>query len=761
MAEANTKIAVAFPPDNVAPAKKLEKQWGLQTAKAIWYHNSAYGPGLFYNRRDDYRDFIEFAMNKQSDDLVKPSVGVNPQSQEHSFIGGIDWTPKGYAVKRINSTVTKIFNKQYDPVATSIDPIGINRKEAYKASVKAWMDHGAWIQERQQMVGMDVMPEGMSMDDLPMNDEALQIYMNEDFKLIDEINLEIGIKHQLNRNNFDILKEKLDRYIAILPVVGVWVGLDSEDMPVVKILDPRKTLAPYSDQMDFKRIAYGAYVDEYSIAEFRKLVGGEIPKDELDRLIESFSKKGEYTTREYSASYPETDRDVDKIQVLHFEVAQSDEYTYLQRQDKFGNERFVTKPYDYYRGKDESFHKKYGESRKIHRVPKSTTYGGYWVVGSETVFGYGEKNYCKGELGFKFRASNMVDGITTCLAEQIIPSITAIERLDKKIQMCIAGALPATIIGLDLAAMRKVQFKMGDGTVASDADLMNLLFQKGVVLSDSSEYGPGSTRKMFEIGAGGISSDLGKYVELMIHELNQLDEIIGYNKVTTASTLSPETGARVAQQMETQTDTALDHLYRADRGICKEVYSAFGHLHRISVQRNPQKYAPILGEEAVARIITSAPHDEYGIDVEARPTQAEWNVLYQELQVDPRITPEDRAAVRRCNSLKQAYAYLKVLTRKREKAQQQFELQKIQETTNQAQQSAQITIQGDMAKLAFERETMLMEKQIDREKEYDKHKYKMEELSLQGTLQIQGKIAETTIESETSLKIAKTKPKTQ
>ncbi len=47
---ANTQIAFAFPPDNISPKEKQEKKWGLANAKAIFYHNAAYGPAMFYNK---------------------------------------------------------------------------------------------------------------------------------------------------------------------------------------------------------------------------------------------------------------------------------------------------------------------------------------------------------------------------------------------------------------------------------------------------------------------------------------------------------------------------------------------------------------------------------------------------------------------------------------------------------------------------------------------------------------------------------------
>jgi hypothetical protein len=292
-----------------------------------------------------------------------------------------------------------------------------------------------------------------------------------------------------------------------------------------------------------------------------------------------------------------------------------------------------------------------------------------------------------------------------------------------------------------------------------------MFLQRGIILVDTTDNGPGSTNNHpIEVLQAGISKDIVAYMDLMRFELEQMDEEIGYNKVSTAATLSPETGARVAQQMEMATETALDYLYQADRGLCKEIFKSLAHLHRISVQRNPEYYIPILGEQAVMQMLMSAPHDEYGIDIEARPTQMEWNKFYEDIAAAENkgeIKSEDKVQLRRFQNLKQAYSYLKVLTRKREKAAQEFELQKIQQTTEQQTQSAMQTAQAAFQLEQFKRETEVGLKQIEMTQDQKKHAYKMEEIAAMIHLQNIGKWKDTELEGEYGLEEAEIKAKAQ
>lgn len=761
----NTKIASAFPPHDVSPKEKANKdKWGKQAAKAIMFHNDAYAPTLFYNDRASYETFIKFAFGQQEEDRYKPGLGVNAKNETRSFLGGIRWQIKNFATKRINSTISRIFHRKYDPVATAIDPLSIDRKEDYRTNLKLWTDHKEWLMEAQQMTGVDVMPEGMDVSNIPLNDEELEVYMSQDYKLDTEIYLETGIQHHLNRLGFDDIKEQIDFYLTVLPVAGVWCGLDSDGMPVVKALNPARILTPRSEFSNFKRMAYGAYIDSYTVAEFKKLVGTEMSAQEIQRLSEQFAKRGGSYYKTYNKDYPDSDKDVDKIDIMHFEVATVNEQVYLNRKDKFGNDRYVEKPFEYYRTEDEQkkFKSKYKTERSIERVPYNTVYAGYWIVGSEVVFGYGEKNYCGGELGYKLRASNMHDGRNTCLMKQMIPSIDLLETYDKKIQQLVAAAVPKGVF-IDLHALRKAAFKL-DGKDMTTQDLLELYFQKGILVGDTGGTSPGANQKPIIELQGGISGDIVNYLSLMKHELEVLDEVIGYNRVSSGSTVDPETGKAVAQQMDMATDTALDHLFRADKGLVVEIYKSLAHLHRVSMLYNPDKYIPIFGENAVATLGRFGMYEQLGIDVEARPTQVEWDIFYQDMNdlvKVGKLEPEDKIALRRCRSLKQAYSLMRVLTRRRKKEMAESQMATVQQTGQIQAQSNKQTHDNALALESVKTDGELALKDAERALERDKHKYKMKELALMIQLQNEGKIEEEVVAGGFKIKSAEISAKSK
>jgi len=757
--EDNQFTSSAFAPHMVAPEKKRQKDYGLMNAKAIWYHNESTAPSMFYDDRDTYVGFMKYAFGQQDSSKYKPSLGINAKNQQQSFVGGIRWQNKNFATKRVQATVSKIFNRQYDPVATAIDPVSSNRREDMKAQLKTWMTEQQWLLERSQMLGMDVMPEGVDMSALPINDEDLNMFIETDMKLANEISTELGIQYHCDRLDWTDLKEKIDQYLTILPVAGVWCGLDASGMPTVKVLNPGRVLSPRSEFNSFKRIAYCGYVDDYTVAEFKRLAGNEFSEDELKRIISDYSNKGNYLATRYNTEYPETDRDIDTIQIMHFEVPTVDEYVFLQKKDRWGNDNFKEMPFNYYRGQEQSFRKKYRSERSLYRMPKATVYGGYWIVGSDIVFGYGEKNYCNGEIGYKLRASNMLNGYTTCLLKQMIPCLDNLETYDKKIQQVVASAIPRGI-KIDLFALRKAQFEM-NGKILGVGELVEAFLQSGILVTDSSESGPGDARKPLEVFDIGMSKDLVNYLALMKDELAQLDEIIGFNRVSSGADVSPEKGKAIAQMENMATDVNLDHLFRADRYLTKEVYKALGHLHRISVQLNPDFYIPIFGEESVSRIIAGVAFDEIGIDIEAIPTAQEWAEFYidiDSLSKTGLLQPEDKTALRRFRSLKQAQAYLRVLSRKRQQQKQQEQLMLIDKNAEAQQSSNAQAAQQNMMVEQMKQQTIALEKDLDARNNRELHNQKMQQIQLQVTLMNSGKVEESVVDGEYALKVAKEKP---
>lgn len=746
--------ATAFPSDLVHPSKKAEKSYGVQIAKAIWSSNSTTGPSLFYNDRQQYDVYMKYYRGEQDVDMYKPVVGINPRNAKNSWVGGIRWQIKNYIKKRADVAISKMYHRMYDPVATAIDPLSIDRREDYKARVKTFMDHQEWLAEVQSMSGVNMLPEGMTMEELPINDEELQVHMENNHKLNDEIDLELGVKKHLELNRYERVKEEYDRDLFLLGVGSAYVGMDANAMPILKWRNPARIIVPRSEEADFGRIKYAGYIDEYTVSEFRKMHGGEFQKDVEERIIEEFARKhGDY---EYDREYDYEDfnsRDVDKIKILHFEYETYDQHVYLNKKDKFGNDRMIEKDYDYYKTnrQQEKFREKYKDERKLYRKTYCPKLTGYWIVGSDFIFGYKRKENDTGRLGYKMYAPGMRDNKVVSPLKLMIPSADQLETYDKKIQQIVASAVPKGVT-IDLFALRKAQFKMG-GKDMSTQDIIEMYKQSGVLMIDSSEgYAPGSNSKPIIEMENGMAQDVVNYLNLMRHELEVLDEIIGINKVTSGSSLPERTGARVAQQMSQSTEVALDYLYRGDKYLTQEIFNELADLHIQSVKFNPPHvYNKMFGGLAVERMKKAFSRHAYGIGVEARPTDQEWQEFYLELNEYVKagmLQPEDKIMIRRIQNLKQAESLMRVLMKRRKKEASEAAAANVQQQAQVQMQSNQQTHQNQMNIEQFKSQSEVSKISAELRADAQRHRWKLEEIQAQSALESMNKVRLANLEGE-------------
>jgi hypothetical protein len=409
-----------FPSDLTDPKEKLDKsKFGLQTARAIWYNNKTDGSSLFHNDKRVHRYYIDYALGKQSEHKYKKLLGINSNNINNSMLPAIRWNIRNYATKRLNSVISVVSDKKFDPVVEAIDPFAYDIKEEYKARIKAYVKQKDWVQDLGKLIGVDLTPYGISPEEIPMNDEELDMHMETNFKLESEVILEDGISYHLERNNYEQQRRQMLFDLFVIGVGCLWTGVDEYGNPVVERVSPEDMIVPYSEKPDFDNINYGGRIKRMTVAELKKLAGDEF-SDEDYRIIEenhTDTSDREHDFFDYNDDVNSDHGDVSKVKVLHFEYLTQDEMVHIEKPDRFGNKKFSKQPYHVYRTKQEQekFKEKYGDSRKLYRTSYWSVYSGYWIVGSEYVFNYGLKynterekgNLGDAKLGFKVFAPNI------------------------------------------------------------------------------------------------------------------------------------------------------------------------------------------------------------------------------------------------------------------------------------------------------------------------------------------------------------------
>lgn len=748
-----------FPSELVSAESKSDpKKYGLPLAQAIFYNNRTNGPELFYNNRENYRLWTNYALGRQSEDQYRPVVGVNPRDASKEWLKGMRWRIKNYMTKRINVAITKMTSRQYDCLATATDPNSVDSRKEYISKIKTFSEHQQILMQLGQILGTNFGPEGIDPDQIPQNDDEYRVHMQLNYKDRAAMLIEKGILSHIEHNNWKNMRPQV-AFDTVVRGIGAYLcqmGLDYRVL--LRRLDPGKIIMPANDVPNFDDMKYWGFVDEYSIGEAKKLDRkNELSNDDWKRIYDKY--KIENQSVYYGSDTTVDYKDVGKIEIMYFEQLTVDTHVWQIKKDKFGNDRMYEEESTYYRGSDgeNKFKEKYGDDRKLLKKDIECVYGGYWIVGSKYVFGY-EKlknqshNKVDGKFGRKFLsiipfAPNMYSGSVMSLVEQAVPILDDLQTYNLKIQAVVGASVPKGI-QVDLSALRSAKFSWDDKEL-SDQEKILMYMQTGVIVTDSgNKYRPGSSYKPITELENGMADDIMKYMSLIQQALMELDEVLGINKVTAASNLPERQGKKVAEIQGQASETALDYLYKADQYLYEELCKRIYPLHIQCLKHYPEKYYDVFGEDNVKWLLKElrGGEKEFSLHIEARPTELEWNEFFQDVNLaytNGQITLGDKVTLQSMNrNLREAREYLKVAERRKIKSEREYEIQKTKLSEESKMAVAQSDKEKELGREESKERQIQLQGEQDRLTERDKHTYKLAEIEKEKELEQENKLEE-------------------
>lgn len=774
----NTDGLSPFPNELAHPNKKEDKKWGLQAAKAIWSRaKSSNGPDAFYKKRREYEENLKLAFGEQDTTRYKQPLGINPQDQTSSWVRAILWDNKNYATKIVRIVKEKLVSAEYDANIDTIDPTSISMRENMRGKLRTVMRHQAFLAEMSQFTGQDLL--GMPMDQIPLNDEDVDVHLELNEKDRVAVELEDGVIYYLDRNNWNTVSEAVALDLTVHNDAMIYITSDDDNNAVFERIYPGNGIMPESETPYFLNAPYAAHLIYPTIAELKRMAGDELDDDKIHDIFNQHSMQrgsNQQSDRGDDIDY----RDVNRTMVLCFRYKTTNEMVYLDYTDAKGNPRFIEKDYDYYKTpkQQKKFTSKYPD-RKLVRQPYTQIYDGYWVVGTDYLFKYGPKAntfYTKsrgklGEplIGYATVSVDFFEGKSVGLMKHIRPTIDELEILDKRIQKLLATPFPEGV-QIDINALRDLKLTFR-GKELGMGDFIEMAIQQKIFIIDSAKGIPYQAGSIYEAVKGVETPGVGlqDLLAMMQQKMFELEEIIGFNRASAARQVHPDQGKAVTQMQMMQTDTAMGSFYRADKFLFEEVVKCLAGHHLLNIKNDDTgKYDAIFGSDSTD-FIRNAEDIDIGIRIEARPSREEWEEFYMRLDEAVSrgaITESDRIAIKRFNNLKKAQAYMRSMERKRVA----MEMRK-----NQQEIEGNAAVQRDSNQMAHQ--NAMLEKQADqdlethqsnlrmREREQD-HFFKLEEMDRQAQIdsrhmeeEHEDELTEIKEKGEIDIKKEKAKPK--
>lgn len=700
-----TKITT---PDPLASFEdKLKESYGNKIAQFIsqeWFSGKTIGNGCEYMGR---KKWIEnkrlYARGEQ--DLKQYKSIVARQTEDLRYLN-LDWRPINVCEKFCNSVINGISDENYKVNIRAIDRYSmLDKMNKINEHRKNMLSMPALIKAK-QVLGIDMIPKSF----VPEEEEDLTFYSEIKDKPKIEIGEEILINYIKNVNNWKNIKEKCDKDIVEIGLMGCQIYTDPINGVSARYIDPENAVHSYVNKNDFSDAFYFGHVEKITLSDIKRESGLDDIK--LREIAKAYST-GFGNIEDY-ASCPMEDIIDRKVDVLRFcwktsktivfkKYIKNDKAIKVARRD----EKYIVPPG--------------AEKSKIERTYDTWLEGNH-VIGTNIVYGYKEcENIVKDELNkvmppFIFRASAIYKNRLHSFLSNIEPLCDQMQYVHLKIQHLMAELKP-DILSLDIDELADLSSDTkGENKQHNWKTALAILNVKGVVLRkrvDMGEMGikDGDAARPMPMQQG---SALGALLNLWAHYYNQLREITGINPARDGS-LPANALLGVNQMAQLASNTITKHITEAaidfDKKVCETISSRVKSIFKHKGGENIiETYKRAVGKQNIEAMESMADrhlHD-FGFVIEVVPSNEEINNFKEDLaiamkegtiDVEVKIEAEQLSKT----NMKLATEYLKYMRRKRIKQMQEEKQNVIKAQTEGNIQSTQASTQAKVQSYSLQK----------------------------------------------------------
>jgi hypothetical protein len=694
-------------------AKKKDKAWGMSFARAAFdnYHTGGWG-SLFANR-NQYREFADYALSKQSVERYKRMLKVD-ESPDPTF-QNLNWTPLPILPKILEIALAITKKADFDIVATPIDPMSKRETQRYFA------EQEAKIRIRKEL---DQMAPGLSdrspiakKEGDPSDLAELEIQRMFTYKHAAATEIEQFLAVVALQNNMEEIRAEIKRSTLVNGIAAVKEYVDTDGLIRIRNVNPSNMICSRVVRRDFKDAAFIGEVIEVNPADLIEMASGEVTPEQIKDMRNGINRTASAYGLPVSSTSSSTFYD-GKIRVLDLEWIAYDPIAMTVKIDKYGNSHVArTSP---------------EKASKIQYV--KTIYKIKWVVGTDICFDFGKVTNMKRKasslaetsLSYHVFAPNFDYFSMSAVSkvEQVMGIVDQINLSWYQLQHAIAKSRPRGVT-IEVGALEDVNVGKG-GKALTPKDLIEVYNQTGNIYFRQKDMdGNMSNYRPITELQGGMGQVAQEFLGLLQYNIGMLKEVIGINDATDGFTGSRSYSAAVNAGVEA-TNNALYSIIETDREILQSMADAL--VLRIqslvrSKNVNPV-YEAALGKPSLDffRSIGDLSAIEFGVSLDPRPTETERQLFLQDINklIDTgQVDVDDAIYLRSIPSLKAAMALLayKVKT-KREKAFEQQQQMMMQNAQAQ-QESAMISEQA-------KQQTLQLQAELDTQILQMKHQHALE-----------------------------------
>lgn len=707
----------AFPSQLATDAEKSSLQFGLQVGQAIqyeWFRKDG-SNCRYYSQWAEFNKLRLYARGEQSVAKYKDELAIDG---DLSYLN-LDWTPVPIIPKFVDVVVNGMSDRLFKVKAYAQDAMSQAKRNKYQEMLESQVAGKEILSQIQELSGVN--PFVMDPNELPNNDEELNLYMQLNYKPAIEIAEEEAINTILEENNYYDTRKRLDYDATVLGIAIAKHEFLQGSGVKVSYVDPANVVYSYTEDPFFKDCFYWGEIKTVPLTELYK-IDPKITKEDLQEI--SQYSQAWYDYFNVAQFYQNSVFARDTCTLLYFNYKTTKKVVYKKKKLDNGNSRVIEK--------DDTFNPptEMMEEGGFEKIEKTIDvwYEGVMVMGTNILLKWDlSKNMVRPKSASQHAIPNyvacaprMYKGIIESLVRRMIPFADLIQLTHLKLQQVINRTVPDGVF-IDADGLNEVD--LGTGAAYNPEDALRLYFQTGSVIGRSYTQDGEFNNARVPITQLTSNSGAGKTQMLIAnynHYMDMIRSVTGLNEARDGSMPDPNSLVGIQKLAALNSNTATRHILEGGLYIYKTLSEALTYRVADILEYSDFKEDFI---NKIGRFNVSILNEikdlyiyDFGIFIEISPDEEQKAQLEGNIQMalsKGDINLEDAIDIREIKNLKLANQLLKLKRVKKQERQEQMEMQKQQMTAQMQMQSQQMASQTAMQKIQLETEAKMQLKQAE------------------------------------------------
>ena len=232
-------------PDQVVPvAVKDSYDYGLQVGNAVeneWFRSNRGGLERFTANFQNYNRLKLYARGEQSVQKYKDELAING---DLSYLN-LDWKPVPVLSKFVDIVVNGMTDKGYKINSFAQDPFALKQRTDFAFAALRDIENKGLIEELGAATGKNFYATPKP-EELPGNQDELDLYMQLNYKQSIEIAEEELISNVLDYNRYEETKRQIAYDLAVLGIGAVKTNFNKSEGITVEHVDPASLVYSYT-----------------------------------------------------------------------------------------------------------------------------------------------------------------------------------------------------------------------------------------------------------------------------------------------------------------------------------------------------------------------------------------------------------------------------------------------------------------------------------------------------------------------------------